>query len=107
MAITVLSKTPPFPVAAGQQGFYRQSFTCAWSTSDTSGTIPSGMKKVLRYVGFTILTSTGIANDVVIFAGTVNGDGSLVLGSGDTISLARPAGTTSGCQFTVTFEGYP
>lgn len=107
MAILVISKTPPYPVNAGQQGFYRQTFTCAWSTSDTTGTIPSGLKKVLRYTGFTVLNSSAIANDLVAFAGTVNSDGSLALGSGDTISLMRPAGTTSACKFTVTFEGYP
>ncbi len=106
MAITVLSKTVPYQVQSGQQGFFRQTFTCAWSTTDTTGTIPSGMKKVLRYVGCGILTASAIANDQVNVANTLNADGSLVLGTGATISLERPAGTTSACKFTVTFEGY-
>ncbi len=107
MAITVLSKTSPRPVPGGQEGCYQQWFTCVWSTTDATGTIPSGMKKVLRMIGANILTSTAVAADLPIFAGTVNGDGSLALGTGDTISLARPAGTTSACKFTVGFEGYP
>jgi hypothetical protein len=107
MAISVISKTTPYPVSAGQEGFYRQTLTCAWSTTDTTGTIPVGLGKVLRYTGFTILNASAIANDVVAFAGTVNADGSLLLGAGNVISLMRPAGTTSACKFTVTFEGYP
>jgi hypothetical protein len=106
MAITVLSKTSPRPVPGGQEGVQEQWFTCAWSTSDTTGTVPSGMRKVLRIKGFAILTSTGIANDVLLFGGTVNGDGSLALDTGQVLTLGRPAGTTSACKFSFGIEGY-
>ncbi len=107
MAISVLSKTAPRPLLGGQEGAYEQTIYCAWSTSDTTGTVPIGLAKRVFYKGFTVLNASAIANDLVAFAGTVNADGTLVLGTGGTVSLMRPAGTTSACKFSVTFEGYP
>lgn len=105
--INVLSKTTPRPINGGQQGAFEQCFTCSWTTGSTTGTVPVGMKKVLRIKGFVVMNASAIANDLVAFAGTVNGDGSLLLDTGDTISLMRPAGTTSGCKFSFVIEGYP
>ncbi len=107
MAISVISKTSPRPVTGGQEGAYEQCFTCAWSTTDRTGTLPVGLRKVLRINGFTVLSASAIANDLVAFAGTVNADGSLLLGTGQTLSLMRPAGTTSACKFSLVIEGYP
>lgn len=90
----------------GQEGAFEQWFTCAWSTTDTTGTIPSGLRKVLRMKGPAILSSTGAATDLPIFGGTVNGDGSLALSTGDAFPVARPVGTTSACKFSFGIEGY-
>lgn len=106
MAISVLSKTAPYPVNGGQAGFYQQDFTCAWSTTDITGTVPSGLRKVLRSTAPALLQIVG-DDETIYFSNTLNGDGSLVLGTGQTISFGRTGfSPTSGLVFSFSLKGY-
>lgn len=106
MAISVLSKTPPLPLPGGQQGMYIQFFNCAFSTTDLSGTVPSGMRKVLYRSAFSFLDEAG-SDESINYANTNNSDGSPVLGTGQTISISRGAmAPTSALKFGFFILGY-
>ncbi len=106
MAITVLRKTSPRPVPGGLEGTFEQRFTCAFSTTDLTGTIPSGMKKVIA-MGAPAFLQAAASDEVIHYDGTVNAEGSFVLATGDLITLTRVCmGPTSGLKFCITFEGY-
>lgn len=106
MAISVLSKTPPLPLAGGQQGMFIQYFNCAFSTTDLTGTVPSGMRKVLYRSGFAFLDEAG-TDEVINYANTNNADGSPVLGTGQTLSINRGAiSPLSGLKFSFHILGY-
>jgi hypothetical protein len=106
MAITVLRKTSPYHLDGGQQGQFQQDFVCAWSTTDATGTVPSGIRKVRQVNGFTWMQIP--ADDEIIYvSNTLNADGSLVLATGDLISLGRTSFTpTSGGVFCFSIKGY-
>lgn len=106
MAITVLSKTAPRPVNAGQEGFSEQSYTCRFTSTDTAGTVPSGLRKVKRIKSISILQECS-EGETIYYAGTLNTDGSIVLATGDLISFGRVSmGPTSGLTFSFEIEGY-
>lgn len=106
MAISVLSKTAPMPVAGGQAGMYVQYFNCAFSTTDLDGTVPSGLRKVLYRSAFSILDEAA-SDEVINYANTNAVDGSPVLGTGDTLSISRGAlAPTSGLKFGFFILGY-
>jgi cold shock CspA family protein len=106
MAITVLSKSSPTPQPGGQQGVCTQKYVCSWTTTDTTGTVPSGMRKVLFVDGFTFLQE--VASDEEMFvSSTINGDGSVTLDTGQVITFGRIGmQVTSGLKFSFTIEGY-
>lgn len=106
MAITVLNKSSPFPVPAGQQGFFQQDFTCQWTGTDITGTVPSGLRKVKRVTAPAIMQTVG-DDEQINFTNTLNADGSLVLGTGETVSLSRTGfSPTSGLVFSFSIKGY-
>lgn len=106
MSISVLSKTPPLPFNGGQQGMFVQFFNCAFSTTDLTGTVPSGLRKVLYRSAFSLLDEAG-SDEVITYANTNNGDGSPTLGTGQTISISRGAfAPTSGLKFGFALYGY-
>lgn len=79
---------------------------CQWSTTDITGTVPSGMRKVKVAGGFGILQVVG-DDEQIYYSNTLSGDGSLVLGTGGTLSLGRTGlSPTSGMVFTFTIKGY-
>jgi hypothetical protein len=106
MAITVLSKTQPRPVSAGQEGCFEQMFSCEWSTTDVTGTVPVGMTKVLRMKDVVLLEEPS-EGETIYHSGTVNDDGSLVLSTGALLNLGRISfDPTSGLKFSFAIEGY-
>lgn len=106
MAISVLSKTPPLPYAGGQLGMYVQHFTCAFSTTDLTGTVPVGMRKVLYRSAFAFLDNAG-TDEVINYGNTNNGDGSPVLGTGQTLTIDRGAiAPLTGLKFGFSIFGY-
>ncbi len=106
MAISVLSKTAPTPFMGGQQGMFIQFFNCAFSTTDLTGTVPSGLRKVLYRSGFAFLDEAG-PDEVINYGNTNNGDGSPVLGTGQTLALTRGAiSPLTGLKFSFFIVGY-
>lgn len=106
MAISVLSKTPPLPVAGGQQGMFIQYFNCAFSTTDLTGTVPSGLRKVIFRSAFSFLQEAG-SDEVINWNNTNNDDGSAVLGTGETLAISRGAmAPTSALKFGFFVLGY-
>lgn len=106
MAITVLRKSSPRPVPGGQEGTYEQIFNCAWSTTDVTGTIPSGLRKVV-FMGPPMYLQEPAEGETIYHAGSVNADGSIVLASGDVILMGRVSfAPTSGLKFSIRIEGY-
>ena len=106
MAITILSKSPPLPVVGGQQGMFVQFFNCAFSTTDLTGTVPVGMRKVLYRSGFAFLDDAG-TDEVINYSNTNNADGSPVLGTGQTLTISRGAiSPLTGLKFGFHIYGY-
>ncbi len=106
MAISVLSKTSPAPFMGGQAGMFIQFFNCAFSTTDLTGTVPSGMRKVLYRSDFSFLDEGG-SDEVIAYANTNNTDGTPVLGTGQTLSISRGAmAPTSALKFGFFIVGY-
>lgn len=107
MAISVLFKTPPLPVPGGQQGLFVQYFSCAFSTTDLTGTVPSGLRKVVWRSGFGFLDNAG-TDEVINWGNTNNADGSPVLGTGPTLTIDRGAiAPLTGLKFSFSILGYP
>ncbi len=106
MAITVLSKTPPFHVDAGQQGFFQQDFVCQWSTTDITGTVPCQLRQVKRTTAPAMMQTVD-DDEQIFFTNTLSGDGSLVLGTGGTVSFGRTGvSPTSGLVFSFSIKGF-
>ena len=106
MAISVLKKSEPAPFIGGQQGMFIQFFTCAFSTTDLTGTIPSGMRKVLFRGSFAFLDNAS-TDEVINWGNTNNADGTPVLGSGQTLTIDRGAvSPLSGLKFSTFIIGY-
>lgn len=99
MAITVLRKSSPHPFLDGQRGMEIQFFNCAFSTTDLTGTVPSGLRQVVYRSDFSFLQEAG-SDEVINWNNTNNADGSAVLGTGETLSISRGAmAPTSALKF--------
>lgn len=106
MAITVLSKTQPIPLDGGQQGMYQQFFNCAFSTTDLSGTVPSGIRKVVYRSAFSFLSEGGV-DEAIHWNNSNNTDGSAVLATGELLSISRGAmAPTSALKFGFFIVGF-
>lgn len=100
MAISVLKKSSPLPFNGGNsEGMFIQFFNCAFSTTDLTGTVPSGMRKVLFRSAFAVLEEAGF-DEVITYNNTNAADGTPTLGTGQTIAISRGAvAPTSGLKF--------
>lgn len=107
MAISVLSKSSPLPFTGGNtEGMFIQFFNCAFSTTDLTGTVPSGMRKVLYRSAFSFLQEAGV-DESINWNNTNNTDGSAVLGTGETLSISRGGiAPTSALKFGFFVLGY-
>lgn len=106
MAISVLKKSAPAPFIGGQSGMFIQFFNCAFSTTDLTGTIPSGMRKVLFRSAFAFLDNAG-TDEVINWGNTNNPDGTPVLGTGETLEIDRGAiSPLSGLKFSFFIVGF-
>lgn len=106
MAITVLRKSAPYHVDGGQSGNYQQDFVCAWSTTDITGTVPSGLRKV-RFATSPAWMQTVGDDEQIQYGNTLNADGSFVLATGEKITLNRTGfSPTSGAVFAFAIKGF-
>jgi hypothetical protein len=106
MAISVLSKTEPAPFNGGQQGMYVQFFTYAFSTTDLTGTVPVGLRKVKFRSAFAFLDNAS-TDEVINYGNTNNTDGTPVLGAGPTLTIDRGAvSPLTGLKFSFFILGY-
>lgn len=106
MAITVLRKSSPYHVDGGQSGNMQQDFVCQWTSTDITGTVPSGMRKV-RFVFAPAILQTIGDDEHIYFTNTLNGDGSMVLGTGEVLNLGRTGfSPTSGLVFSFAIKGF-
>lgn len=103
MAISVLSKTTPTQIG---DNLVIQFFNCAFSTTDLTGTVPSGMRKVLFRSAFSFLDETS-SDEVINWANANNADGSAILATGEKLSISRGAmSPTSALKFGFFILGY-
>lgn len=107
MAISVLKKTSPLPYNGGNaEGLYVQHFNCAFSTTDLTGTVPIGLRKVL-YRSAPAPLDDGGSDELLSYSNTNNADGTPVLGTGPTLTISRGAlAPLTGLKFSFFILGY-